>query len=161
MNEARAALRAATAADHERLDALFGGFRLDDPQDYRAFLKAHAMALTAVEQALDAADFADTLDDWPQRKRAGAITADLVAIGEPVPAPLPAPRLGTPAARWGAAYVVEGSRLGGALLARSVADDLPKSYLGLRRVDIRGFPFGSKWDSSRLVKGAPAWNDTD
>ena len=30
----------------------------------------------------------------------------------------------------------------------------------LRRVDIRGFPFGGKSDS-RLAKGAPAWNDTD
>jgi heme oxygenase len=131
MHDARAALRAGTAADHERLDALFGRFRLDDPQDYRAFLSAHAMALVAIEQALDTADFAALLDDWPRRRRAGAIAADLAAIGEPVPPPLPAPPLDTPAARWGAAYVVEGSRLGGALLARSVPQGLPKSYLGL------------------------------
>jgi len=130
MHEARAALRAGTAADHKRLDDLFGGFRLDDPRDYRAFLSAHAMALLTVEQALDAAGFADALADWPQRRRAGAIAADLAAIGEPLPAPLPAPPLGTLAARWGAAYVVEGSRLGGALLARSVPEGLPKSYLG-------------------------------
>ena len=130
MHEARAALRAGTAADHERLDDLFGRLRLDAPQDYRAFLSAHAMALTAIEQALDAADFAAMLDDWPQRRRADALAADLAAIGAPVPAPLPAPALATPAARWGAAYVVEGSRLGGALLARSVPEGLPKSYLG-------------------------------
>lgn len=130
MNEARAALRKGTAADHERLDVLFGGFRLGDPQDYRAFLTAHAMALTAVERALDAAGFGDTLDDWPQRKRGDAIAADLAAIGEPSPTPLPATSLDTPAAQWGAAYVIEGSRLGGALLARSVPEDLPKSYLG-------------------------------
>jgi heme oxygenase (biliverdin-IX-beta and delta-forming) len=131
MHEARAALRAGTAADHERLDALFGGFRLDDPQDYRAFLKAHAMALTAIEQALDAADFAEALDDWPGRRRGDAIAADLAALGEAPPAPLSAPSLDTAAAQWGAAYVVEGSRLGGALLARSVPENLPKSYLGL------------------------------
>ena len=130
MHDARAALRAGTAADHERLDTLFGDFRLDDPNDYRAFLKAHAMALTAAEQALDAAGFADRLADWPRRKRGEAIAADLAAIGEPAPAPLPAPALDTPAAQWGAAYVIEGSRLGGALLARSVPDDQPKSYLG-------------------------------
>lgn len=88
------------------------------------------MALTAVEQALDDAGFADALDDWPERKRAGAVAADLAAIGEAPPPPLAAPPLDTPAARWGAAYVVEGSRLGGALLARSVPDNLPKSYLG-------------------------------
>ena len=69
MHEARAALRAGTAADHKRLDDLFGGFRLDDPRDYRAFLSAHAMALLTVEQALDAAGFADALADWPQRRR--------------------------------------------------------------------------------------------
>ncbi|PXA83183.1 biliverdin-producing heme oxygenase [Nostoc sp. 3335mG] len=130
MHEARAALRAGTAADHERLDALFGGFRLDDPQDYRAFLKAHAMALTAVEQALDAAGFANALGDWPERKRGDAVAADLAAMGEAVPAPLAALTLDTPAAQWGAAYVIEGSRLGGALLGRSVPADLPRSYLG-------------------------------
>ena len=130
MPDARAALRRDTAPDHARLDALFGRFRLDDPADYRAFLTAHAMALPTVEQALDDAGFAALLEDWPRRRRADAIAADLAALGAPVPAPLAAPRLDTPAALWGAAYVVEGSRLGGALLARGVAGDLPQSYLG-------------------------------
>jgi heme oxygenase len=130
MNDARAALREGTAADHARLDLMFGGFRLDDPEDYRAFLTAHAMALRGIEQTLDAAGFADVLGDWPERRRGDAIAADLAALGAPVPSPLSVPALATPAAQWGAAYVVEGSRLGGALLARSVPDGLPKSYLG-------------------------------
>ena len=130
MNDARAALRSGTTADHERLDALFGGFRLDDPADYRGFLTAHAMALPAIERALDDAGFAERLADWPTRRRAGAIAADLTALGEAMPALLDAPALETPAAQWGAAYVVEGSRLGGAMLARGVADGLPKAYLG-------------------------------
>ena len=130
MPDVRAALRHGTALDHERLDALFGGFRLGDPADYRAFLTAHAMALPAIEQALDTAGFADQLDDWPRRRRSDAVVADLAALGAPVPTPFAAPLLATPAAQWGAAYVVEGSRLGGALLARSVPEDLPRSYLG-------------------------------
>ena len=130
MNEARAALRAGTAVDHERLDALFGRFRLDDANEYRAFLKAHAMALAGVEQALDAAGFADALGDWPERKRGEAIAAVLAALGEASPPLLAPPALDTRAAQWGAAYVIEGSRLGGALLARSVPAHLPKSYLG-------------------------------
>jgi heme oxygenase len=130
MLEVRAALRSGTAADHDRLDALFGGFRLDDDADYRAFLIAHAMALPAVEAALDDAGFAAELPDWPQRKRGEALAADLAALGDAMPAPLPVPTLDTSAARWGAAYVIEGSRLGGALLARSVADALPHAYLG-------------------------------
>ena len=130
MPDARAALRRATAPDHERLDALFGQFRLDDPADYLAFLTAHAMALPAIEQALDAAGFATLLGDWPARRRGAAVTDDLATLGAPVPVPLAAPRLDDPAAQWGAAYVVEGSRLGGAMLARSVREGLPKRYLG-------------------------------
>lgn len=127
---AHEALRAGTAADHERLDALFGRFRLDDPADYRAFLTAHAMALPAIEQALDAAGFGARLADWSERHRANALAADLAALGEPMPPPLATPALDTPAAQWGAAYVVEGSRLGGAMLARSVAAGLHAAYLG-------------------------------
>jgi heme oxygenase (biliverdin-IX-beta and delta-forming) len=130
MPEVRAALRSGTAADHERLDALFGRFRLDREGDYRAFLTAHAMALMPIEAALDEAGFTADLADWPQRKRGHAVAADLAALGEPLPAPLPAPPLDAPAARWGAAYVVEGSRLGGALLARAVPDGFPRAYLG-------------------------------
>lgn len=130
MNEARAALREGTAADHERLDALFGGFRLNDERAYRAFLTAHAMALPAMERALDEYGFADQLADWPDRRRAQAIARDLAALGAAMPPPLPSPSLDTSAARWGAAYVLEGSRLGGAMLARSVPDGWPKSYLG-------------------------------
>ncbi len=134
MPDVRAVLRRETAPDHERLDALFGRFRLDDPADYRAFLTAHAMALPAIERALDDAGFAALLDDWPHRRRGDAIAADLAALGAPVPAPFDAPPLDTPAAMWGAAYVVEGSRLGGALLSRDIPDGLPKSYLGTPQV---------------------------
>jgi heme oxygenase (biliverdin-IX-beta and delta-forming) len=130
MPDVRAALRSGTSADHERLDALFGRFRLDEERDYCAFLTAHAMALPAVEAALDSAGFARELADWPLRKRGDAIAADLIALGAPLPKPLPAPALDTPAARWGAAYVIEGSRLGGALLSRSIPETIPQSYLG-------------------------------
>jgi heme oxygenase (biliverdin-IX-beta and delta-forming) len=36
------------------------------------------------------------------------------------------------AARWGALYVLEGSRLGGAYLEKRVAPGLPRTYLGAR-----------------------------
>jgi heme oxygenase (biliverdin-IX-beta and delta-forming) len=125
---AHQALRQGTAADHERLDALFGTFKLDNEAAYRAFLTAHAMALPAVERALDKAGF--DLEDWPERHRESAIAADLAALGAAIPETLPPPALDTPAAQWGAAYVIEGSRLGGAMLARSVPENWPKSYLG-------------------------------
>jgi heme oxygenase len=127
--EAHQALREATRGEHEALDGLFGRFDLGDPAQYRAFLTAHAMALPAVEAALDAAGFGHALPDWAERHRAAAIGDDLAALGSPLPAPLDAPPLDGAAACWGAAYVLEGSRLGGAFLARQVAETLPKSYL--------------------------------
>lgn len=126
---AHAALRAATRAEHERLDAMMSGFDLADRASYRAFLAAHAMALSAVETALDEAGFAARLGDWPERRRGSALAADLAALDGAVPAPLAAPTLTRPAAQWGAAYVIEGSRLGGRFLARQVGATLPKSYL--------------------------------
>jgi heme oxygenase len=127
---AHQALREATRGDHEALDGLFGRFDLGEPAQYRAFLTAHAMALPPVETALDAAGFGDALADWGDRHRGDAIAADLAALGAAAPAPLPAPPLADRAACWGAAYVLEGSRLGGVFLARQVAEGLPRSYLG-------------------------------
>jgi heme oxygenase len=128
-DRARQSLRAGTAEAHETLDARFGGFDLAHRDDYARFLLAHAAALPPVERALDEVGMADLLDDWPMRRRAGLIADDLAAMGVALPPPLPAPSLTDPAAAWGAAYVVEGSRLGGAMLARRVDDGLPRAYL--------------------------------
>ena len=122
----RADLRTATADDHVRLDTVFATFDLSDPAAYLAFLRAHARALAPIEQALAASG---ARASW--RPRMPQITADLAALGEAAPLPLPLP-LGpvSPARLWGMRYVVEGSRLGGVLLARQVGAGLPSSYLG-------------------------------
>lgn len=129
MNAARSLLREATGADHERLDALFAHFDLADPAAYGHFLAAHAAAVSAVEPALDAAGMARLIPDWPARRRAALIRADLDALGIEPPVPLAPPVLAGDAAAWGAAYVIEGSRLGGAFLARQVGAGLPTAYL--------------------------------
>ena len=49
-----ARLRAATASDHDAVDAGFGRYDLTDADDYRAFLIAHARALPAIETWLAA-----------------------------------------------------------------------------------------------------------
>jgi heme oxygenase len=123
------ALRAGTRASHERVDAVFGGFDLGNEADYRRFLRAHARAFLPVEAALEAAGIGRLVDDWPQRRRSALIVADLTALGEPVPATTPMTITGD-AAAWGALYVLEGSRLGGAMLARRIGDGLPRGYLG-------------------------------
>lgn len=83
--------------------------------------------------------------------RAPLVAEDLSALGVAMPAPLafraPAetgarsharrpcdpglpPSHGEEAAAWGTLYVVEGSRLGGAMLARRVPAGWPAAYLG-------------------------------
>lgn len=120
-----ARLRAASAPDHDRVDALFGGYQLDEADGYARFLEAHARALPAAEVALASAP---DLPAW--RRRTALLAADLAALGRDMPEPLDFAARG-PAA-WGLLYVTEGSRLGGAMLARSVPETLPSAYLAAR-----------------------------
>ncbi|WP_267393784.1 MULTISPECIES: biliverdin-producing heme oxygenase [unclassified Sphingomonas] len=153
-------LRAETAADHDRVDMLYGRFALDRAADYRNILIAHAAALPAVEAALGVAD---DLPAW--RPRTALIAQDLAALGVamPVPAAFAAP---DDASRWGALYVIEGSRLGGTLLARSVPAGLPSAYLAashqpgewralLAALEARAAVAGEAW-RQRVLAGARA-----
>lgn len=125
----RFALRAATSEAHERLDARFSTFDLSHPVDYGAFLRAQAGAFFPMEDALDAAGADTVVADWPERRRGPALRADLTALDLPEPAPVAVPSLSSEAAILGALYVLEGSRLGGAMLVRQVPDALPKTFL--------------------------------
>lgn len=126
----RQALRAATGGSHTRVDAAFSGFDLGDRQGYGRFLSAQAAAHIAVETALEQSGIASVLADWPGRRRADLLRSDLAALGLSVPPLDDLPGFdGTPA-MLGAVYVLEGSRLGGALLRRSVPADLPVTFLG-------------------------------
>lgn len=127
--KARAALRAATAADHERVDALFSRYAFDTPDGYRRFLLAQAAAFLPVEQALDEAGAARSLPDWPQRRRGDALVRDLAALGETAPEQIDAPSFSDAASVLGGIYVLEGSRLGGAVLKRGLAAGTPREFL--------------------------------
>ncbi len=124
---ATTALRAATAPDHQAVDAAYGGFALGTREGYRGFLTAHARILPLAERLLDPGAL---VPGWVGRT--DALLADLAALDAPVPAPLDFRPVDGEAARWGAIYVIEGSRLGGAFLARSVPPELPSAYLGAR-----------------------------
>ena len=127
--KARAALRAGTAAEHERVDSLFSTLDLARADDYRLFLTAQAAAFLPVEDALDAAGAEQFVADWQARRRSHLLREDLQALGAPIPAPEPVPALHGTAEILGAVYVLEGSRLGGAMLKRSVSPDMPQSFL--------------------------------
>lgn len=118
-------LRDATGAAHDVVDAAFGAHDLASPEAYRRFLLAHARALPAAERVMAALPFARTLPT-----RAALLAADLAELGVGVPDPLPFTPGEDAGTLWGVLYVVEGSRLGGAMLARQVPSELPGRYLG-------------------------------
>jgi heme oxygenase len=119
-----AALRRATRARHQRLDtAITGSFSRDR---YVAFLRASLAAIDAIEPAIERWRPAGAA---PSRER---LRADLIALGEPAPAAAAAEVLADIDAALGAAYVLEGSALGGQVLARRVEaalGDAPTRYL--------------------------------
>jgi heme oxygenase len=111
------------------VDASFSDFDLSRADDYRRFLAAQAAAFLPVEEALDAAGATDLFPDWTDRRRSALLRDDLDALGMTPTAPFPSPSFATNGAIAGGAYVLEGSRLGGAMLARAVAADLPRAFL--------------------------------
>ena len=142
-------LRAATRDGHEGVDSAFSRFGIDKPSGYARFLQAHARVLPQAERLLAPASL---LERW--QGRAGALAADLAALNVPSP---PALEFALPegkGARWGAIYVVEGSRLGGAVLSRMVPPGLPTAYLGATH------PSGAWRDLLGRIDAAdtgPAW----
>lgn len=150
---ARAALRSATAAKHEAVDAAFGRFDLTDRASYGRFLTAHARALPAVEAALEACDAIPAF-----APRTDALQADLAALGLPMPDPLPLAPPENEAAAFGALYVIEGSRLGGAMLARQVPAALPRAYLSAVHPPGGWRAFGDMLDRAEKA-GGPGWID--
>ncbi|WP_273027732.1 biliverdin-producing heme oxygenase [Massilia timonae] len=134
--DALAALRAATSARHERLDS---GLPLSSPapdvHDYATHLTMVRDWLAPLQGWLDGfADGPQTV--LPALGRLALIDADLNEPGMP---PLRAPshphawpQDASAAYRWGVAYVIEGSQLGGKVLYGKLAERLaphPLRYL--------------------------------
>lgn len=141
-------LRDGTATWHERVDAAFAGHDLTDGDSYRAFLTAHARVVLPLEAVLDETAL------WPEwQARGDLLRADLAALGGAVPPALPV-AAGSAAARWGLLYVLEGSRLGGAMLARQVGAGLPTGYLSAAHRDGSWGRFG---DAIEAAAGDADW----
>ncbi|NYT42899.1 biliverdin-producing heme oxygenase [Sphingomonas sp. R-74633] len=120
-------MRAATAEAHDRVDAAFGDFDLTDRESYARFLAAHADVVWALEAALPGER---VTADWEDRKRGALLREDLAQlpkVGQAHPASPPV--FDSDAAIAGTLYVLEGSRLGGKFLARSLPTGFPRAYL--------------------------------
>lgn len=126
---ARHSLRSATAAAHDAVDRAFGAFDLADRQRYADFLTAQAAAFLPVEAAIDRSAPLRVLPDWPERRRSDSLRDDLTRLGVVASAQAEMRPFDTPEALLGAIYVLEGSRLGGRMLARGVPDAFPQSFL--------------------------------
>ncbi|TJZ92921.1 biliverdin-producing heme oxygenase [Paracoccus gahaiensis] len=112
----RAALRHGTDDLHMRLDAGIGP--LTTKAEYLAYLQGSFAFRAAIEPALHAAAEAA---GWAPIRLAPTIAEDLATLGLARPRPVTAPALeGLPAIA-GALYVLEGSALGGVLIARRAA----------------------------------------
>ena len=105
---ARGALRAATHEQHDRVDRLYSQIRLDDRDDYGAFLGAQAAAHIPVEQALVEAGVGAIVPDWDIRQRGDLVRADLAVLGLPVPDPAGPIVFSDEAAVLGGLYVLGG-----------------------------------------------------
>lgn len=119
---ARFVLREATSPDHLATEAAFAPFDIPLRDDYRRFLIAHAMVLPRFELGVTGQGWRD----W--QPRLPYLADDLAALGEDLPVAMLAPKM-SPVAAWGVQYVLEGSRLGGRLLAARLPADAPSRYL--------------------------------
>nr|WP_254911565.1 biliverdin-producing heme oxygenase [Sphingomonas sp. CDS-1] len=146
---ARQALRQATMESHQRVDDLFSRFSLEERSSYAAFLKAHARALAPLEEIAQ-----------PDAPRLPMVAQDLAALDEALPTPfaisMPMPL--PDAFRWGARYTLEGSRLGGAVLARRVAPGLPHAYLSATH-DKGGWADFQRTLDEAAAEGSDRWID--
>jgi heme oxygenase len=117
-------LRAKTAQVHEALDSNLK-HAFDQVDRYIAFLRASYRALSNLDAPLA------SLVQRPLSDRCAQIATDLQRLGQPVPSTEPATwRPADVAEAMGSAYVVEGSRLGGLVLAKAV-----ERQLGLRETN--------------------------
>lgn len=115
-------LKRETRALHERAEATFARFDLAGAQGYGDFLRAQAAALLPLEAALEDRGAARLLPDWPSRRRALELSADLAALGRAAPPFLAAPTFANDGETLGALYVLEGSKLGARYLLARLPD---------------------------------------
>ena len=113
-------LRRVTRPWHDRVEAAFEAFDLRTRDGLSGFLARQSAALLPLERALERAGVAELLADWPARRRAPALAADLAQLGAETPPWVEPPECPTPCHMLGILYVIEGSKLGGRVLHRRV-----------------------------------------
>ncbi|TAA25773.1 biliverdin-producing heme oxygenase [Pseudoxanthomonas winnipegensis] len=134
------ALREATAQAHAAVEALPHMHALArgilPPDQYVRVLQRH-LALVEPWERTHAAWLATlAAPGWRYRARGPALRADLVALGAAAPPVAPLAEPEPAAAAWGQLYVIEGSLLGGRLIARAFRTAQPALAAALAYFDL-------------------------
>ncbi|AZR24605.1 biliverdin-producing heme oxygenase [Xanthomonas vasicola] len=134
------ALRHATQDAHRLVEAVplmqaLGQGQIDSAA-YAQILRRHHGLLAGFEAQLS--DWLTTLvaNGWHYRRRVPALREDLRALGQQPDLPVALPSVADDAARWGMLYVIEGSQLGGRMIARSVRKQQPALAGALRYFEL-------------------------
>jgi heme oxygenase (biliverdin-IX-beta and delta-forming) len=125
-NHLRDRLRQSTREDHTQVDGLLSALNLGSPKDYVRFLGIHAAALSQLGSRTSLTDRAD------MAALMSCLASDLDFYGARQPRAATGVSGDSPARQLGISYVIRGSRLGAAVLARRVAADAPSAYLAYR-----------------------------
>ncbi|WP_295129172.1 biliverdin-producing heme oxygenase [uncultured Chitinophaga sp.] len=143
-------LKLGTKSEHAQLEKklVLDIKKINTVAGYTALLKMFYGFYHPIEQQLDAY-LAPGLPDFPERRKSAAILQDLEVLGEDT-ANLPLagdiPQIDSYAAALGASYVLEGSTLGGSIIAKMIS-----SQLG--RQPGKGFSFFSGYGENTM----PMW----
>lgn len=115
-------LKAATHATHDALDQRIMAYRpFSSHAHYRRFLQAQYLFLRDADALYDNPGLAALFADLAERRRQHLIAADLDDLGCPLPAPANSAPIDSQldvATAMGWLYVVEGSKLGAAILLK-------------------------------------------
>ncbi len=147
MNSIHMQLKTATHPLHEQADALLqGGQILQTRGAYCEFLRLQ-LAFSQSWECLAAQSLQPPYRDrWSQRHRIAAIRRDLDTLGaEDGSSEGASPGACDLAQAWGLAYVLEGSALGGRVLARRIAKPLGLAGAGLSFLKGSGTDLGARW----------------
>jgi heme oxygenase len=157
---ARTFLRDACGAVHTRLDARLSRVDFNDRRAYADMLSRMSAPLSAMEGALSAGVAPVLFENWAGRLRAHALRADLDALSGDFRQHFAAP-IESEAEALGALYVLEGSRLGGRVLARLAGESADERVRGATRYFRQGERAGhwrsflDKLESSPAMRAQP------
>lgn len=159
-NGAMAALRAGTAEQHQRIDALLGLGGAFSRAHYGHVLQGFATFLAGWEE-LVATALPQRLRGWAGEQRSGRVADDLDVLGLTSPAAAAQlPAIHGMAEALGSLYVLEGSALGGQVISRHLRDQLGiEPHSGGAYFHGEGAATGTRWRDFRAIVEAELAGD--